>query len=55
MLHIVFYARIAEETNDFNISDVINGVCDKLVYRHPHIYGDIKVEDEKEVKKNWEK
>lgn len=55
LLHIVFYARIAEETNDFNISDVINGVCDKLVYRHPHIYGDVKVADEVEVKKNWEK
>jgi XTP/dITP diphosphohydrolase len=55
LLHIVFYARIASETNDFDISDVINGVCDKLVHRHPHIYGDIKVKDEKEVKKNWEK
>ena len=55
LLHIVFYARIASETNDFDISDVINGVCDKLVHRHPHIYGDVKVKDEKEVKKNWEK
>ena len=54
LLHIVFYARIASETNDFDISDVINGVCDKLVHRHPHIYGDIKVSDEMEVKKNWE-
>ena len=54
LLHIVFYARIASETNDFDISDVINGVCDKLVHRHPHIYGDIKVADEIEVKKNWE-
>ncbi len=55
LLHIVFYARIASETNDFDISDVINGVCDKLVHRHPHIYGDVKVNDEVEVKKNWEK
>tara|TARA_X000000368_G_scaffold366492_1_gene313328 strand:+ start:1694 stop:2476 length:783 start_codon:yes stop_codon:yes gene_type:complete len=55
LLHIVFYARIASETNDFDISDVINGVCDKLVYRHPHIYADVKVKDEVEVKKNWEK
>ena len=55
LLHIVFYARIASETNDFDISDVINGVCDKLVHRHPHIYGDVKVDDEVEVKKNWEK
>ena len=55
LLHIVFYSRIASETNDFDITDVINGVCDKLVHRHPHIYGDVKVADEKEVKKNWEK
>ena len=55
LLHIVFYSRIASETNDFDISDVINGVCDKLVHRHPHIYGDVKVKDEVEVKKNWEK
>ena len=55
LLHIVFYARIASETNDFDISDVNNGVCDKLVHRHPHIYGDVKVNDEVEVKRNWEK
>ena len=55
MLHIVFYARIASETDDFDIADVINSVCDKLVHRHPHIYGDVKVKDEVEVKKNWEK
>ena len=55
LLHIVFYARIASETNDFDIADVINDVCDKLVHRHPHIYGDVKVKDEVEVKKNWEK
>ena len=54
LLHIVFYSRIASETNDFDISDVINNVCDKLVHRHPHIYGDVKVKDEVEVKKNWE-
>jgi len=55
LLHIVFYARIASETNDFDISDVIHSVCDKLVHRHPHVYGDVKVADEKEVKANWEK
>ena len=55
LLHIVFYARIASETDDFDISDVINGVCDKLIHRHPHIYGDTKVADEVEVKKNWER
>ena len=55
LLHIVFYSRIASETNDFDIADVINSVCDKLVHRHPHIYGDVKVADEEEVKKNWEK
>ena len=55
LLHIVFYARIASETNDFDMKDVINGVCEKLIFRHPHIYGDVKVKDEKEVKKNWEK
>ena len=55
LLHIVFYSRIASETNEFDISDVINSVCDKLIHRHPHIYGDVNVEDEIEVKKNWEK
>ena len=55
LLHIVFYSRIASETNDFDIEDVINSVCDKLLHRHPHIYGDVKVKDEVEVKKNWEK
>lgn len=55
LLHIVFYARIASETNDFNIADVINSLCDKLIYRHPHIYGDEKVETEEQVKQNWEK
>lgn len=55
LLHIVFYARIASETNEFDIADVINALCDKLIHRHPHIYGDVKVADEKEVKENWEK
>jgi len=55
LLHIVFYSRIASETNDFNISNVINDVCDKLIHRHPHIYGNVKVVDELEVKSNWEK
>ena len=55
LLHIVFYSRIASETNEFDISDVINSVCDKLIHRHPHIYSDVKVKDEAEVKKNWEK
>lgn len=54
LLHIVFYARIASETNTFDIKDVINTLCDKLVFRHPHIYGDVKVKDENEVKQNWE-
>ena len=55
LLHIVFYARIASETNDFDIADVINDICEKLIHRHPHIYGDVEVADEKEVKKNWER
>jgi MazG family protein len=53
-LHIVFYARIASETNDFDIADVFNALCDKLIVRHPHIYGDAIAEDEEQVKKNWE-
>jgi XTP/dITP diphosphohydrolase len=55
MLHLVFYAKIASETNAFDIADVLNSVCDKLIDRHPHIYGDVKVKDEEEVKSNWEK
>ena len=55
LLHIVFYARIASETNEFDIADVIHAECDKLVNRHPHIYGDVKVENEEQVKENWEK
>lgn len=54
-LHIVFYARIASETNQFDIADVLNGICDKLIVRHPHIYGDVKVQNEDDVKANWEK
>ncbi len=55
LLHIVFYAKIGSETNDFDISDVCNEICDKLIHRHPHIYSDIVVKDEEEVKQNWEK
>jgi XTP/dITP diphosphohydrolase len=55
LLHIIFYSKIASETNNFDISDVINEVCDKLIYRHPHIYGNVEVTDDVEVKKNWEK
>lgn len=55
LLHIVFYAKIGSETNDFDIADVCNEICDKLVYRHPHIYSDSVVKDEEEVKQNWEK
>ena len=54
MLHLVFYAKIGWEEGNFNISDVINGVCEKLIHRHPHIYGDVKVENEEDVKRNWE-
>ncbi|EMY82195.1 nucleoside triphosphate pyrophosphohydrolase [Psychroflexus gondwanensis ACAM 44] len=55
LLHIVFYSKIASETRDFDIADVIDSLCKKLVDRHPHIYGDTKVENEKQVKENWEK
>lgn len=54
MLHMVFYAKIGSETGDFDIADALNGVCEKLISRHPHIYGDVVVADEEEVKKNWE-
>lgn len=54
LLHIVFYARIASETGDFTITEVINGLCEKLIVRHPHIYGDVVVKDDEEVKQNWE-
>ncbi len=55
IMHIVFYAKIASEDSLFDISDVLNSVCDKLIYRHPHIYGETKVADAKEVAENWEK
>ena len=55
MLHMVFYSKIASETNDFDVADVLNTVCDKLVERHPHIYGDVIADTEEAVKENWEK
>jgi len=54
LLHIVFYAKIGSETGDFDIADVCNALSEKLISRHPHIYGDVEVADEDEVKKNWE-
>jgi MazG family protein len=54
MLHMVFYAKIASEQQAFDITDALHAICDKLVARHPHIYGDLKVADEAEVKRNWE-
>ncbi|MCL6219969.1 nucleoside triphosphate pyrophosphohydrolase [Zunongwangia pacifica] len=54
LLHLVFYAKIGSETNDFDIADVANGICEKLISRHPHIYGDVKVENVEDVKRNWE-
>jgi MazG family protein len=54
LLHIVFYAKIGSETKDFDIADVANDICEKLISRHPHIYGDVTVADEEEVKRNWE-
>lgn len=55
LLHIVFYAKIAGEQQQFTLEEVINGVCEKLIFRHPHIYGNVKVNDEEDVKRNWEK
>lgn len=55
MLHTVFYAKIGSESGAFDMADVLNGICEKLIARHPHIYGDVKVADEEEVKSNWEK
>lgn len=55
MMHMVFYARIGSEKSAFDIADVLNSVCDKLIRRHPHIYGDVKAEDDQAVKENWEK
>jgi len=54
LLHIVFYAKIGSEQNQFGLVEMIDGICDKLIYRHPHIYGDVKVQDDEEVKRNWE-
>lgn len=54
LLHIVFYAKIGSETKDFDIADVCNDICEKLINRHPHIYGNIEVDDEEDVKRNWE-
>ncbi len=55
LLHLVFYSKIGSETNDFNITDVINSLCEKMIFRHPHIYGDVKVTDADNVIQNWEK
>lgn len=55
MLHLVFYARIASEKKAFDIADVLNSICDKLIERHPHVYGDVIANDEQAVKSNWEK
>lgn len=54
LLHIVFYSKIGSETKDFDIADVANGICEKLISRHPHIYGDVEVDNEEDVKRNWE-
>ncbi|MGZ3899525.1 MAG: nucleoside triphosphate pyrophosphohydrolase [Bacteroidia bacterium] len=54
LLHIVFYSRIASEQKTFDIKDVIDSLCEKLIFRHPHIYGDVKAETDEEVKQNWE-
>lgn len=54
MLHMVFYAKLGEETGDFDMASIIHQECDKLVERHPHIYGDVEVQDEEDVKRNWE-
>jgi XTP/dITP diphosphohydrolase len=55
MLHIVFYSKIGTEQQKFTMTDVINGICEKLIRRHPHIYGDVRVENEEDVKRNWER
>lgn len=54
LLHIVFYSKIGSETKDFDIADVANAICEKLINRHPHIYGDVEVSNEEDVKRNWE-
>ena len=55
LLHLIFYAKIGSEQKKFELHEVIDGVCEKLINRHPHIYGDVKVQDDEEVKRNWEK
>jgi XTP/dITP diphosphohydrolase len=55
LLHLVFYAKIGNEQEQFTITDVIEGICEKLINRHPHIYGDVKVQNDEDVKRNWEK
>lgn len=55
LLHLVFYSKLGSETKDFDITDVINSLCEKMIFRHPHIYGDVKVENSEEVIQNWEK
>jgi XTP/dITP diphosphohydrolase len=55
MLHLVFYAKIGAEQQQFTLQDVLNGICEKLIYRHPHIYGNIEVQNDEDVKRNWEK
>ena len=55
LMHLVFYAKIGSEKGKFDIVDVINSLCEKLIYRHPHIYGDAKADDAETVKQNWEK
>lgn len=55
LLHIVFYARIGKEQSQFELHEVINGICEKLIARHPHIYGDVQVDNDEDVKRNWEK
>ena len=54
MLHIVFYAKIGSESGSFDMGDVLNGICEKLIRRHPHIYGDVVVQNAEDVKNNWE-
>ena len=54
MLHMVFYCKIGSEKGAFDVADVLNSVCDKLIHRHPHIYGDVEATTEEEVKANWE-
>jgi len=55
MLHLLFYARIGAEQNEFTLADALHQVCEKLIHRHPHVYGDLSVADDAEVKQNWEK